>query len=200
MESLCRQTFQINSNDFHIFVCVCTWIILFSKIDGKKWRIFTFHIWNHKNKANTTASHTMLFFINSSGILSNYTKLRIVQFLFNISYLEFSLGVLYNSLTIAWAEKCVRNIHSMIWWHTSYVPFKCISDFNWKTVWVCAFFSLHTMVYIGEFLLYIFEIHFRNAQKTITIATIRNEFPDWIVDIPDSMNIQHCMCKWQWRL
>lgn len=56
------------------------------------------------------------FFINSSGILSNYTKLQIVQFLFNISYLEFSLVVLYNSLTIAWAEKCVRNMHSMIWW------------------------------------------------------------------------------------
>lgn len=116
VESLCRQTFQINSNDFHIFVCVCTWIILFSKMEGKKWRIFTFHIWNHKNKANIIARHTMLFFINSSGILSNYTKLQIVQFLFNISYLEFSLVVLYNSLTIAWAEKCVRNMHSMIWW------------------------------------------------------------------------------------
>lgn len=90
----CRQTFQINGNDFHIFVCLNYYC---SQIEGKKWLIYTFHIWNHKNKASSSSSppRFLMFFMSSSRILSNC---NLQHFYFAICISEnFSIEVLFNS-------------------------------------------------------------------------------------------------------
>lgn len=131
------------------FSFVFTWKLYCSRNDGKKRLILTFRIQHFRTTKTKHVRHAIA--MNSSA---NFTNCKLHNFYLENSFWKFFTCSFWCNLKLTKdrTEKCE---HTMIWWRTSCVPFKCIPEFNWGMV--C---FIRKMLLIVEFLLVIFEIHF----------------------------------------